>query len=277
MTNREVINLYDNHPINEAQVLSTLAQRGKALDALRPEDLFDLDQDHYGGVAAVDALAQRAGVGVDSLVLDVCSGLGGPARYVASRYRCKVVGVDLTASRCLGARRLAAMVGLADEVCFVNGNGTALPFGTAIFGACMSQEAFLHVPDKAALLLECARVLAPGGRIAFSDWVATPALKEVERDGLRNWIAAYNVETVNGYRVLLERAGFVGVTIEDLSPEWRAILRQRLEMYRGLRAETVARFGEARYQEFDRLYDFLVTLVETGKIGGARFNGRRPL
>src|SRR5262249_57266215 len=74
---------YDEHLISEAHVLAALAGRGRA-DAPTADDLFAFDQDHYGGLAAVDSLAQRAGAGAASRVLDLCAGLGGappvPAR-----------------------------------------------------------------------------------------------------------------------------------------------------------------------------------------------------
>jgi hypothetical protein len=62
------------------------------------------------------------------------------------------------------------------------------------------------------------------------------------------------------------------VVVEDLADEWRAVLRARLEMFRAMRADTVARLGEARYQEYDQLYAFFVGLIEAGKLAGGRFS-----
>ena len=59
---------------------------------------------------------------------------------------------------------------------------------------------------------------------------------------------------------------------EDLSSDWMVVLRKRLEMFRRLKADTVARLGPARYDEYDQLYAFFVGLVEAGKLGGARFS-----
>src|SRR5437870_3873084 len=73
-------------------------------------------------------------------------------------------------------------------------------------------------------------------------------------------------------RALLGHAGFSAIDAEDLSEEWRPILRRRLEMYRALRGDTIARLGEQRYQEYDQLYTFFVGLVEDGKVGGGRFS-----
>src|SRR5881392_3213832 len=114
-----VDDFYDRHPINAHQVLAAVARRrGGDLARLSADDLFEFDQDHYGGLAAVDALARRAAI------------------TAASRVR----------------------------------DASALPFREGSFDACVSQEAFQHIADKLAVLAGCRRVLAPGGRLAFTDW-----------------------------------------------------------------------------------------------------------
>jgi ubiquinone/menaquinone biosynthesis C-methylase UbiE len=263
---------YRQHPISEEQVLDALRRQGKDLGTLSPQDLYHWDQDHYGGLAAVEALTRRAGISAESHVLDVCAGLAGPARFMASQCAARVTCVDLSPERTTGARRLTALVGLGRLVRVVRADAQSLPFPRSTFTTVVSQEGFLHVPDKARVLLECARVLMPGGRLAFSDWVATPRLSINERRRLEEWMAAVTIQSLEGYRGLLARAGFAGLLAEDLSQEWRGILRHRLEMFRGLRAQTVARLGARRYGEYNQLYAFFVGLVESRKLGGARFS-----
>ena len=272
----DVSDFYDRHPISEAQVLAALRRRRGALAGtpLTADDLFEFDQDHYGGLAAVEALARRAGIGPGHRVLDVCAGLAGPARFLAARFGARVTALDLNAGRCTGGARLSRLVGLETRVRPVRGDAQALPFRGGAFDAAISQEGLLHIPDKAAVLAECARVLVRGGRLAFSDWIATSRLDDGERRRLTVWMAAVNVQSIPGYRALLARAGFAGIEAEDLSGEWIGILRERFAMYRSLRADTVARLGEARYEEYCQLYGFFVGLVEAGKLGGARFSAR---
>jgi len=271
-----VIDFYDRHPISEAQVLAALArQRAGLVDGVTPEDLFDHDQDHYGGLAAVDLLADRAGISAASRVLDLCAGLAGPARFIASRRRSRVVALELNPGRAAGAARLNRLVGLLDLVRVVRGDATALPFAGNSFDVCLSQEAFLHIESKLSVLEECHRVLVSDGRVAFTDWVARPRLGDRERDQLREWMAATTLQTLDGYRSLLSRAGFRDVDAEDLSDTWRPILQSRLSMFRAMRGDTIARLGEARFAEYDRLYAFFVGLVEAGKLGGGRFIATR--
>jgi len=165
------------------------------------------------------------------------------------------------------------LVGLDGQVRTVRGDATALPFRDGSFNACVSQEAFLHVADKLAALAGCHRVLVPGGRLAFTDWIAHATLGERERARLAEWMAATTLQSLEGYRALLGRAGFVGVESEDLSDEWRSILRARLARLRAMRRDMAARLGEARFGEYEQLYAFFVGLVEEGKLGGGRFSG----
>ena len=267
-----VVDFYSRHPISEGQILDALRRRGKDLERLQPDDLYDLDQDHYGGLEAVEALGRRARIDAASRVLDVCAGLCGPARFIARRWGARVTGLDLNPERAAGARRLTARVGLARLVRMVRGDAQSLPFGAQAFTAVVSQEGLLHVPDKVGALSECRRVLLSGGRIAFSDWIATARLADGERRRLEEWMAAVTLQSIEGYKSLLARAGFGAIEAEDLSAEWVGILRRRREMFRGLRADTVARLGQTRYDEYDQLYAFFVGLVELGKLGGARFS-----
>ena len=269
----DVLTFFDRHPISEANVRAALARRRPGNAPVTADDLFEFDQDHYGGLAAVDALARLAGITARTRVLDLCAGLGGPARFLASRRSCQVVALELNAGRAAGAARLTRLVGLQRQVRVVRADATRLPLAAGRFEACLSQEALLHIEDKAAVLREVRRVLIPGGRLAYTDWVARPGLGDGERRRLREWMAAVSLQTLDSYRALLSAAGFGAVTADDLTDEWRGVLRARLEMFRAMRADTVARLGEARYHAYDQLYAFFVGLIEAGKLGGGRFTG----
>ena len=99
----QAIYFYTRHPISAAIILAKLRDARGHLDGVRPDELFAHDQDHYGGLAANDALAAAARIGTGSRVADFCAGLGGPARYLAHRYGADVTGIELTPARVAGA------------------------------------------------------------------------------------------------------------------------------------------------------------------------------
>lgn len=270
-----VIQYYDTHPINEVQILSTLQKQGVALEGLSEELLKDYDQDHYGGVEANDLLARAAGLEAQHRVLDVCSGMGGPARYLAHRYGCRVVGLDFTESRYLAAERLTRMTGLDRLVSYRHGSALAMPFEAAEFDVAIGQEAWCHVPNKALLIAECARVLKPGGVVAFTDVLRTSTLTEAEWQQLAQQMTYADLGSFESYRELLAQKGLVLERCEDLSAHWAEILKQRLAMYRSLKNDTAGRFGQARQDEWDSSYAFFVGLYQIGKLGGGRFVARK--
>lgn len=266
-----VIHFYETHPINEEQILAKLAAAGIALEGLREDQLKHFDQDHFGGLEVVDLLATKAGIDGSTHVLDVCSGVGGPARYLADRLGCRVTGLDITESRYRAAVRLTELTGLDHLVGFRLGNALAMPFGDASFDVVISQEAFAHVPDKPRLIGECARVVRPGGRIAFTDICRSPKLDDATRTRLTEGMTFLELESIDGYCSLLEANRCRLVEVEDLGGFWTEVLRQRLAMYRSLEDTTVARFGADHFRRWDETYAFFVDLFATGDLTGGRF------
>jgi cyclopropane fatty-acyl-phospholipid synthase-like methyltransferase len=279
MTNNSHIELvtkfYDTHPISERQVLDKLLQDGFDLSSLDQSILQDYDQDHFGGFSATDTLARLANINRSTHVLDVCCGLGGPARYLAHHYGSRVTGIDLNQSRVDGAARLTEMVGLEEKVSFYCANALSSSLSSDKFDALIAQEAFCHIPNKPQLLTECVRLLKPGGLIAFTDILATTSMTTTVRTRLRQEMAFTELDTLDGYQVLLEASGCVLKKTEDLSEEWAQILIERLAMYRSLKDQTVARFGNVHFENWDRSYSFFVRLYTSGELGGGRFLARK--
>lgn len=267
-----VTEFYDTHPISEKQVLDKLVEDGFDLSSLDQGILQDYDQDHFGGLAATDTLASLANIDGSTHVLDVCCGLGGPARYLAHRYGSQVTGIDLNQSRVDGATRLTEMVGLEEKVSFQLANALSTTLPSSEFDSVIAQEAFCHIPNKPGLLTECVRVLKSGGLIAFTDILEGTSMTIPIRERLCQEMAFTELNTLDGYRVLLEASGCEVKEAEDLSEEWVGILVNRLAMYRCLKSQTVARFGSSHFEKWDRTYSFFVGLYTSGELGG----GSRP-
>ncbi|HET7238232.1 MAG TPA: methyltransferase domain-containing protein [Terrimicrobiaceae bacterium] len=271
-----MIKFYDTHPINEVEILAKLAARGISSDVLTEDDLKDFDQDHYGGTEALDTLADIAGIRRDHHVLDVCSGMGGPSRWLAHRRGCRVTGLDFTASRVEAAKRLSQRARLDHLVDFVHGDATAMPLPASRYDALIGQESWLHIPDKAALISECVRVLKPGGTVAFTDIVTRSALDPSTEARLAAEMHTSNIASAESYAALLKKNGCAVVAHDDLSDDWKEILVKRLEMYRSLRDTTIAEFGEARFLEYDKAYSHFVGCFVGDKLGGVRIVARKP-
>ncbi len=270
-----VTRFYQNHPINEEQILKALEDKGIDPARATENDLKAFDQDHYGGIAALESLMREAGITNRHNVLDVCSGMGGPARYLPHSIGCHVTGVDLTESRCAGATRLTRMVHLDKLVGFHHGNALEMPFADASFDVVMAQEAWAHIPDKPRLVAQVARVVKPHGVVAFTDIMRAAPLTQEVAQRLFDGMTFTQIESIEGYAALLEANGCTIERCTDLGREWTGILQQRHAMYRSMKPSTVAKFGEAGYRKYDDAYAFFVSLYEQGVLGGARFIARK--
>ncbi|MGI9507207.1 MAG: class I SAM-dependent methyltransferase [Geminicoccaceae bacterium] len=272
---QNVVTYYDTHPISAQQILEKLERDGIALDGLSEAELQHYDQDHYGGIAITEQLAKDAGITAEYHVLDVCSGMGGPARYFSYNSGCRVTGLDLTDSRVVGATELTRLAGLDHCVNFRQGDAQAMPFEDGTFDVAISQEALLHIPDKVAVIKECARVLKPGGMIAFTDLTQAQPIAGDDMEKLGKALASVNFATLDDYRGWLRAAGFEITVDVDRSEALKKILVERLAMYKSLGDQTRSRFGEGREKEWEEGYTFFVDSVVAGRLGGCRFAARK--
>jgi ubiquinone/menaquinone biosynthesis C-methylase UbiE len=150
-------------------ILAGLRKSGKDIAHLVADDLAPVDEFHTRGREATAELASRARLTPGLRILDIGSGLGGSARYLAATHGCAVTGIDLTAEYVELAHALAGLVGLDEAVTFRQGSALALPFVEATFDVAWTEHAQMNIADKHKFYGEIARVLAPGGRLVFHD------------------------------------------------------------------------------------------------------------
>jgi len=164
---------YTSEDLGQA-ILTALKAAGKDLDELTPDDLAPVDEFHGGQRPATVRLAELVGFVGSERVLDVGSGLGGPSRYLAWRYGCRVSGVDLTAEFVRVAEMLTRLTGFVGRVDYRQGDALDLPFESESFDVVWSQNAAMNIADRDRLYREMRRVLKPGGKLALQEVAAGP-------------------------------------------------------------------------------------------------------
>ena len=147
-------------------ITQSLRNAGKDLNKLTTTDLAMVDEFHIRGRKATLELAAKMNRNADSRVLDIGSGLGGPARTLAETYGCRVTGIDLT-QRCSNCN--VDWVGLGELTSFKQGDATSLPFDSKTFDAAMTIHVAMNIAAKDMMYLEARRVVGPGGAFAVYD------------------------------------------------------------------------------------------------------------
>ncbi|TGQ81431.1 class I SAM-dependent methyltransferase [Mesorhizobium sp. M8A.F.Ca.ET.207.01.1.1] len=204
---------------------TVLAALGPADQLLTPQQLGTLDQFHTRGLAATAELAQLAGVAADMSVLDVGSGIGGPARFLAATYGCRVTGVDLSEPFVEAARYLTERTGQSGQLSFQTANALELPFDDGRFDIVLLQHVAMNISNRARLYHETRRVLKSGGRFATFD----VALGKGEPHYPLPWArmpATSFLLTADATRAAIEAAGFRVLAWQDDTEAARAWFAQ---------------------------------------------------
>jgi SAM-dependent methyltransferase len=155
-----------------ARVLAALREVHGADAPVTVDGLAPLDQFHGRGPSATRELAALLQPQKGERLLDIGSGIGGPARWFAAKFDCRVTGVDLTPEFCEAAEALNAATGLTDRVRILRGSALALPVPDGAFDAAYSQNVIMNIADKALFYREAFRALRPGGRLALANLCA---------------------------------------------------------------------------------------------------------
>lgn len=157
------------------RVLAALREAKGADASVTPENLAPFDHFHGRGIAATEEIAAQLKSRPGERILDIGSGIGGPARWFAAKFGVHVTGIDLTPEFCAAAEALNAATGLAGRVTIIEGSALALPVPNAAFDAAYSQNVIMNIADKGLFYREAFRALRSGGRLALSNLCAGPA------------------------------------------------------------------------------------------------------
>ncbi|HEY6362577.1 MAG TPA: methyltransferase domain-containing protein [Vicinamibacterales bacterium] len=261
----------DVHRIN-----NELAELGIGPDEpLTPDQLFPFDQFHYHGVDAVRAAAGIVGLGRGSRVLEVGSGLGGAARYLAHTVGCHVTALELQEELHELARTLTRRCRLDTHVTHVRGDALTYPFPDGGFDAAVSWLALHHIPRRPRLAARLAQAIRPGGRMYIEDLVVRAPFAKRDAEAVRHALYGVTMTGVREYEADLHGAGFVELETTDMTGSWAAFCQGRAAAFTRGRDREVRIHGAATAERLEAFFSTVARLFASGSLGGIRIVARR--
>jgi cyclopropane fatty-acyl-phospholipid synthase-like methyltransferase len=257
------------------RVARGLAARGIGpTDAIPPAELFALDQWHYHGTDAIRAAGAFLGLGPASRVLDIGSGIGGPARFLALTTGCHVTALELQPELHRVGLDLTHRSGLADRVTHLCGDALEQPLAPQAVDAVISFLAIVHIPHRPALLKRVHDALRPGGRCYIEDLASRAPFAPRDLDDLHRIVHGVSVTSIDDYAGDLRQAGLVDVVATDLTDDWALYAAERLADWRRDREAHSAVSGQEAWAAQDLFYTVIDRLYRSGSLAGVRLTAR---
>ena len=259
------------------RIYRELGELGKnAEDPLTVEELSAFDQLHYHGTQALDIAMAMVGVDGQPRWLEIGSGLGGPARYLAAYSDASVTALELQADQHEIASSLTARCGLSDRVEHLRGDILDFERPEGSYDAVLSWLSLYHIKYRPLLLERCWQLLAPGGRFYTEDLTARRDIDEAHMQELERDLYAITLRRIDQYQKDLEDAGFVVETCQSMSSNWAEFVRVRLAKFRADRGRHLRVHGEAAVNALTDFYSAVNRHFQAGRIGGLRLCAVKP-
>jgi SAM-dependent methyltransferase len=211
-------------------IVSALEKAGKPLAGLTVEDLAPVDHYHARGFPATVELADRLPIQPGSHILDIGCGLGGPARYLAQRFKCRVSGLDITEAFVEAANRLTALLHMEERVQVRLGDGHSLPYEDACFDGAYALHVTMNVADRPRFFAEACRVLRPGAFFALTEHGLGPEGNPHQPVPWSEDGSGAHLVAPQQTRSLLEAAGFTAIDIEDAGAKYLAGYKRAVQL-----------------------------------------------
>ena len=257
------------------RILDDLAARGFGGGAALPvAEVSQLDQLHYHGTDALDVAIAACRIGAAEQVLEVGSGWGGCARYIADRTSAHVTAIELQEDYNKVAQELTTRTGLDASLTHVNADFLQVDLPESSFDHVVSWLALFHIPDRPTYLQRIGHTLKPGGSFFAEDLYLIQSPPEDEKEDFRRHLFPNSLVSLDEYKKTLAAAGFAVEDLTDMTGDWAEFTAERLAAFRENRENYKAVHGPGGYEVIHMFYDKMAGYFARGLVGGVRFKAR---
>lgn len=248
-------------------------------DPLKVEDVNKFDQMHYYGSKAVNEAIDMLGVSSSHKILDVGSGLGGPARHLAHTTNCSVTCLELQEDLHSEGQDLTRRCNLQEKVTHISGDFLKMDLGDGSYDFIVSWLVFLHIPDKKSIFERCFHNLKPGGKIFIEDFYQKSGV-DLTEDDLRVYeqdLYMSNLAEKDAYISQVKAAGFTDVQFDDLTEAYLSFVSNRHQEFCKQKERHVRVIGKDAFDSLEYFYSKVLCVFTKGITGGCRVIATKPV
>ena len=234
------------------------------------EDLTKFDQLHYHGTDAIDIFIEKLEINEKTKILDVGSGIGGPARYLADKTGAEITAIELQSDQNNLAKDLTKKCGLSNKVNHICGDILDYDFKNQTFDAVVSWLTLYHIANHEILLKKLFDLLNPNGFFYTEDITSRINLSDADRKEIKKEIYGIHLPYFDNYISNLEQNGFKLIFSEDMSSSWTDFTKERIKKYNSEKERNIRVHGKEVYDSLNSFYNFVGQYFSNGKLGGIR-------
>ena len=256
---------------NVDRIFNELREIGKSTSStLLVEDLTKFDQLHYHGTDAIDIFIEKLEINEKTKILDVGSGIGGPARYLADKTGAEITAIELQSDQNNLAKDLTKKCGLSNKVSHICGDILDYDFKNQTFDAVVSWLTLYHIANHEILLKKLFDLLNPNGFFYTEDITSRINLSDADRKEIKKEIYGIHLPYFDKYISNLEQNGFKLIFSEDMSSSWTDFTKERIKQYNSEKERNIRVHGKEVVDSLNSFYNFVGQYFSNGKLGGIR-------
>ena len=253
------------------RILNEIREMGKKdSQPLKVDDLINFDQLHYCGIEAVDFCINNLNINSSMEILEIGSGLGGPARYIANKTRAKIYALELQYDQNKIASNLTKRCWLDKSIKHICGDILTYNWGEKKFNCVVSWLTLFHIYEHKKLLQKCFDLLRPNGYFYAEDLISKQPFTNDELSELSTELYANYLPDFKTYEFELEKNGFRLIYYKDMTDEWAIYTKNRKESYEKQRDRHIRVHGIGAFNSLNSFYTFIDRYFSNGKLGGVR-------
>ena len=235
------------------------------------DELSEFDHMHYNGKNAVNHAIEKLNINKFSKVLDIGSGIGGPARYIAEKTNAKVLAVEIQQDLNEIATHITKNYQVNNNINHIQSDFLKYDFKNIKFDKAVSWLALYHMPDRNNLLKKINNLLFSGGYFHVEDFFLIKPLNNDRMNNIAELFHANHLVIYEEYISELENNNFVVIDVNIMTEDWTIFTKNRLTFFKENIQNTLKFHSQDTVDNVLKFYSFAYDLLSSNTLGGIRY------